>query len=66
MLEILVDMQNRIVSGGFKMHLMVYIVSSSIGIVLIQIILSNLLKIIARKNNVPYCILRCGGATIPF
>ncbi len=58
MFEMLVDIQNRIISGGFKMHLMVYIVSSVIGISLIQVVLSNLLKIIARKNNISYSILQ--------
>ena len=58
MLEVLIDIQNRIISGGFKMHLMVYIVSSVIGIFLIQIVLSSLLKIIARKNNISYSMLQ--------
>ncbi len=56
--EILTETGNKIIVGGFKTHLAVYLIASVLGFILIRLILSNLLKTVARKTNVSYPLLQ--------
>jgi small-conductance mechanosensitive channel len=58
MLEVLNQLGNHIVNGGFKTHLAVYITSLALGIAIIQLVFNKLLKIVARKTNVSYSLLQ--------
>lgn len=57
MLEIVTDLANRIINGGFKTHLAVYIVSLALGIIIIQFAFYKMLKIAARKTSISYPLL---------
>ncbi|WP_378957183.1 mechanosensitive ion channel family protein [Pelosinus sp. sgz500959] len=65
MLEILTEIGNRIINGGFKTHLMVYFISLALGIIIIQLVFSKLLKIVARKTNISYPLLQQTFRGIP-
>ena len=65
MLELFAELGNRIVTGGFKTHLAVYIISSVIGILMLQLVFSKLLKIVARKTNISYPLLQQTFRGIP-
>lgn len=65
MVEILTELGNRIINGGFKTHLAVYIVSLALGIIIIQLIFYKLLKVIARKTSVSYPLLQQTFRGIP-
>lgn len=65
MLEMLTGIANRIINGGFKMHLAVYVSSLVLGIVVIQLVFYKLLKIVARKTNVSYALLQQTFRGIP-
>ncbi len=58
MLEILSAIETKIIAGGFKVHLVVYIISSVLCIVILQLAQSKLLRIVAGKNNIPYSLLQ--------
>ena len=58
MLDLFTDIANRIINGGFKIHLAVFVVSLALGIIIIQQISNRLLKIVAKKMNVSYLILQ--------
>lgn len=63
--EILTEIANRIINGGFKMHLIVYIISLALGISIIQLIFYKLLKVVARKTNFSYSLLQQTFRGIP-
>lgn len=65
MLEILTDIGYKIVNGGFKTRLMVYITSLALGIVIIQLVFYKLLKIFARRFDVSYSLLQQTFRGIP-
>lgn len=58
MLEIITEIGNKIINGGFKVHLMVYLISLTVGIIIIQLVFGKLLKIVARKTNFSYSLLQ--------
>jgi small-conductance mechanosensitive channel len=58
MLEIFTEIGNRIINGGFKIHLVVYIISVALGIIILRLVFSKLLKIVARRTNISYPLLQ--------
>ena len=58
MFEILTAIVNKIINGGFKMHLVVFFISLALGIIIIQLSFNKLLKMVARKTNVSYPLLQ--------
>ena len=58
MLEILNAIETKIIAGGFKVHLVVYIISSVLCIIILHLAQSKLLRIVAEKNNIPYSLLQ--------
>ncbi len=56
-METLIDLANRILSGGFRTRLAVYIASMALGIVILQFVFCRLLKIVANKTNISYTLL---------
>ncbi len=58
MSDILNQLGNHIINGGFKTHLVVYITSLVLGIAIIQLVFAKLLKIVAQKTNVAYSLLQ--------
>lgn len=65
MLEILDQLGNKIINGGFKIHLAVYFISLTLGIVIIQIVFNKLLKIVERKTNISYSLLQQTSRGLP-
>ncbi|MEN6413095.1 MAG: mechanosensitive ion channel family protein [Veillonellales bacterium] len=65
MLEILTEIGNRIINGSFKTHLAVYFISLALGIIIIRLIFSKLLKIVAKKTNIAYSLLQQTFRGIP-
>ncbi len=65
MLEILTDAANKIINGGFKTHLAVYILSLALGIVLLQVVSNRLIKLAARKTKYSHALLRQTFRGIP-
>jgi small-conductance mechanosensitive channel len=65
MLEFFTEIGNRIISGGFKTHLVVYFICLALGIIILRLVFSKLLKIIARKTNISYPLLQQTFRGIP-
>ena len=65
MLEILTGLGDKIINGGFKTHLEVYIISLGLGIFIIQQIFYRLLKVVSKKTNFSYAILQQTFRGIP-
>lgn len=63
--EVFTDIVNRIMNGGFKTHLAVYIASLALGIIIIQFVFYRMLKLFARKTNVSYSLLEQTFKGIP-
>lgn len=57
MLELLTMLETRIVNGGFRVHLAVLLLSTVLGIFLIQWLCSRLLRMTAKHANVSYSLL---------
>lgn len=55
---IFTEIVNQITNGGFKTHLMVYLLSLALGIFIIQLVFNKLLKIVVRKTNISYSLLQ--------
>ncbi|MBU2699361.1 small-conductance mechanosensitive channel [Sporomusaceae bacterium BoRhaA] len=47
-----------IINGGFKMHLVVFFISLTLGIILLRFVFSKLLKMIARQTDISYSLLQ--------
>lgn len=58
MLEFFNEIGNRIINGGFKMHVIVFFISLALGIILLRWVFSKMLKIIARQTNISYPLLQ--------
>jgi small-conductance mechanosensitive channel len=58
MLEFFNEIAGKIINGGFKVHLAVYIISLALGIMVLRWIFAKVLKFIARKTNVAYSLLQ--------
>lgn len=65
MFEFFTEIGNKIVNGGFKVHLVVYFISLALGIILLRLVFSKLLKIIARKTSISYSLLQQTFKGIP-
>jgi len=65
MLGIFTDIGNKIIHGGFKTHLVVYLISLVLGISIIQMVFYKVLKIVAKKTNVSYSLLQQTFKGIP-
>jgi len=65
MLEILTGLGNKIVNGGFKVHLAAYVVSLGLGIIILRLVFAKLLKIVASKTNIPHLLLQQTFRGIP-
>lgn len=65
MLELVTEIGNRIINGGFKVHLAAFFVSVALGIMIIQLVFDKLFKIIARKTNIAYSLLQQTFRGIP-
>lgn len=65
MLETLTEIGNRIINGGFKTHLAVYLISLVAGISIIQLIFYKVLKIVSTRTNVSYALLQQTFRGIP-
>lgn len=58
MLEFFTEIGNRIIHGGFKIHLAVFIISLVVGIIILRWVFSKALQIIARKTKISYHLLQ--------
>lgn len=65
MLDILTELGNRIINGGFKTHLAVYFISLALGIIILRWVFAKLLKIIAPKTTISYSLLKQTFRGIP-
>lgn len=65
MLEFFTELGNRIINGGFKTHLVVFFISLLLGIILLRLVFSKLLKIIAIKTKISYPLLQQTFKGIP-
>ena len=58
MLELLTELSNRIIHGGFKTHLAAYFVSLGLGIYIIRLVFSLVLRTVSRKTAISYELLQ--------
>lgn len=58
MLEIFTEIGKRIVNGGLKTHLVVFVICLVLGIIILQWVFTTILKIIAKKTNTSYSLLQ--------
>lgn len=65
MLEFFMDIENRIVNGGLKTHLVVFIICLVLGSLILQWVFTKILKIIAQKTNFSYSLLQQTFKGIP-
>jgi len=65
MLEFFTEIGNRIINGGFKMHLAVCFISLVLGIIILRVVFSKLLKVIATKSKISYPLLQQTFRGIP-
>ena len=65
MLDFFTEIGNRIINGGFKIHLVVFIICLALGIIIIQLVFSKLLKVVARKFNISHPLLEQTFRGIP-
>ncbi len=65
MLEFFNEIGNRIINGGFKIHLAVCFISLALGIVILRLVFSKLLKIIAEKTRISHPLLKQTFRGIP-
>ncbi len=65
MLEFFTEIADKIINGGFKMHLAAYIISVVLGIIILRLVVSKLLKIVARTTNISYSLLQQTFRGIP-
>lgn len=55
--DIVTQLADRIIHGGFRTHLAVYVASLALGILLIQLVFYRLLAVVAKRTKVPYGLL---------
>lgn len=58
MFEFFTEIGNSIINGGFKVHLVFYLLSLTLGIITLRWGFSKLLKIIASKTKISYPLLQ--------
>jgi len=65
MFEFFNEIVTRIVNGGFRVHLVVFLICSALGIIALRFAFATLLKIIARKTKISYPLLQQTFRGIP-
>jgi Small-conductance mechanosensitive channel len=65
MLEFFTEIATRIVNGGVKTHLAVFVICLVLGIIILQWAFTKILKVIAKKTNVSYSLLQQTFRGIP-
>lgn len=65
MFEFFIEIGNKIINGGFKIHLVAYFISLAVGIIILRLVFSKILKITARKTNISYPLLQQTFRGIP-
>lgn len=65
MLDILTQWADRIINGGFKVHLAFYVTSLALGILIIQLVFYRLLAVVAKKSKLSYALLEQTFQGIP-
>lgn len=65
MLEFFTEIGNKIIDGGFKIHLAVYFISLALAIMILRFVFSKLLKLISSKTNISYSLLQQTFRGIP-
>jgi len=65
MFEFFMEIGNRIINGGFKMHLAVYFICLALGIIMLRMVFSKVLKIIAGRTKFSYSLLQQTFRGIP-
>jgi small-conductance mechanosensitive channel len=58
MFEILTEIGNKIIHGGFKTRLAIYFISLALGLIIINLVFYKLLRIVARRANISYPLLQ--------
>jgi len=62
---IITEWMNRIINGGLKVHLLVFLLCLVLGIVVIRVLFDKLLRIVAGKTNIAYSLLKQTFRGIP-
>lgn len=65
MLDFFIDIGNRIVYGGFKVHLAAFVVSLIVGIIILRWIFSKVLVVVSRKTKISHQLLQQTFRGIP-
>jgi len=65
MFEFFTEIGNRIINGGFKMHLAIFFISLALGIIILRLAFSKMLKIIANRTKISYSLLEQTFRGIP-
>jgi small-conductance mechanosensitive channel len=65
MLEFFTGIANRIINGGFKIHMVMFFISLAVGIIILRVVFAKLLKIIATKTNISHHLLQQTFKGIP-
>jgi small-conductance mechanosensitive channel len=65
MLEFFTELGDKIINGGFKVHLVVYFISLGLGIILLRWAFAKVLKMIAIKANISHSLLQQTFRGIP-
>jgi len=58
MLTFFIELETRIVNGGFKTHLAAFIICLVVGIIILQWVFTKILKIIAKRTNIANSLLQ--------
>jgi small-conductance mechanosensitive channel len=65
MIEILNTIVDRIIHGNFQTHLVVYLITSTLGIILLRWIFALVLKMVSKNTNISYSLLQQTFRGIP-
>ncbi|MDR3561431.1 MAG: mechanosensitive ion channel family protein [Negativicutes bacterium] len=65
MMDIITELGNRIINGGFKTHMAAYIISVVLGIIILRVLFSKLLKLVSRITNISHPLLQQTFRGIP-
>lgn len=64
-MDIITELGNRIINGGFKTHMAAYIISVVLGIIILRVLFSKLLKLVSRITNISHPLLQQTFRGIP-
>lgn len=65
MVEFLAEIGNRIINGGFRIHLAAILISVTLGIIIINFLFYKLLRIVSRKTDFSFPLLQQTFRGIP-